>query len=128
MRWIMAFAFVAATTAWADGSDEIAFQDRLRHLEEELRCLVCQNQSLADSHADLANDLRREVEGLARQGKTDQEIVAFLTERYGDFVNYRPPLNHATLLLWIGPLLFLGIAIGAGVFYVRRHRNAEPSP
>ncbi len=106
--------------ALPDGNADIAFQDRLRHLEEELRCLVCQNQSLADSHAELAADLRREVERLAQQGKTDEEIILFLKDRYGDFVSYRPPLTTTTLPLWFGPLLFFGIAATGIVVYTRR--------
>jgi len=106
----------------ASNAVEVSFQDRLRRLEEELRCLVCQNQSLADSHADLANDLRREVEELAKQGKSDEEIVTFLKDRYGDFVTYRPPFNSATALLWLGPLLFFGIAIVGIVVYTRLRR------
>ncbi|CAK0756411.1 cytochrome c-type biogenesis protein CcmH [Gammaproteobacteria bacterium] len=111
--------------AMTSSTAEIAFQDRMRRLEEELRCLVCQNQSLADSHADLASDLRREVEELARQGKSDQEIITFLKERYGDFVSYRPPFNIATALLWLGPLLFFGIAVGGMVVYARYRRTPE---
>ncbi|CAK0744390.1 cytochrome c-type biogenesis protein CcmH [Gammaproteobacteria bacterium] len=113
------------TTAAPADATEIAFQDRLRRLEEELRCLVCQNQSLADSHADLASDLRREVEELARRGKSDAEIITFLKERYGDFVTYRPPFNTTTALLWMGPLLFFGIALGGIVVYVRLRRIPE---
>lgn len=105
-------------------NSEIEFNARLRNLEEELRCLVCQNQSLADSHADLANDLRREVEQLARQGKTDQEIINFLKARYGDFISYRPPFNSSTALLWIAPVIFFIIALLGLVIYTRRRRNA----
>jgi len=106
--------------------DESAFQERLRHLEEELRCLVCQNQSLADSNAELALDLRREIRQLANQGKTDAEIVHFLKERYGDFVSYRPPFKMSTLFLWIGPPLFLGIAL-IWVLIVTRRRRVKNS-
>ncbi|CAK0771250.1 cytochrome c-type biogenesis protein CcmH [Gammaproteobacteria bacterium] len=103
-------------------STDTAFQERMRRLEEELRCLVCQNQSLADSHADLAEDLRHEVEELARRGKSDQEIVDFLKERYGDFISYRPPFNMSTALLWISPFVFLIIALG-GVIIRARYRR-----
>lgn len=82
---------------------------RLKHLSLELRCLVCQNQSLADSHAPLAEDLRQEIRRLMAQGKTDEEVVEFLVARYGDFVRYRPPLKSTTWLLWFGPFLLLGV-------------------
>ncbi|MEM7467714.1 MAG: cytochrome c-type biogenesis protein [Pseudomonadota bacterium] len=85
-------------------------QARYEHLIEELRCLVCQNQSLADSHAELAQDLRDEVFRMLNENATDQEIRDFMVARYGDFVLYKPPLKLSTLLLWFGPLALLGIA------------------
>ena len=100
-------------------------QQRYERLVEELRCLVCQNQSLADSDADLARDLRDEVYQIIRSGKTDEEAVKFLVDRYGDFVLYRPPVKPATLLLWIGPFLLLA----SGLLFIRfrtRQRAAEP--
>ncbi len=84
---------------------------RFNNLIKELRCLVCQNQSLADSHAPLAQDLRKEVYLLFKQGKTDTEIMRFLTDRYGDFVLYSPPLKTNTMVLWAGPAIFLLIGI-----------------
>ncbi|HEV2976772.1 MAG TPA: cytochrome c-type biogenesis protein [Casimicrobiaceae bacterium] len=86
---------------------------RLKRLESELRCLVCQNQTLADSNADLADDLRREVRTLALAGKSDDDIRAYLVTRYGDFVLYDPPVKPVTWLLWFGPfaLLFAGGAV-----------------
>jgi cytochrome c-type biogenesis protein CcmH len=88
-----------------------ALQQRYEHLIRELRCLVCQNETIADSNADLAADLRREVHGMIAAGKSDAEIRAFLTDRYGDFVLYRPPLTRDTLLLWAAPALLLGIGV-----------------
>jgi cytochrome c-type biogenesis protein CcmH len=85
------------------------YQARLRALSEELRCLVCQNQSLADSNAELALDLKREVERLMTEGKTDADIKAFLVQRYGDFVLYKPPVQNNTLLLWGGPFALLAV-------------------
>ncbi|MDO5088087.1 MAG: cytochrome c-type biogenesis protein CcmH, partial [Comamonadaceae bacterium] len=82
--------------------------DRMHRLTQDLRCLVCQNESLADSHAPLAMDLKREIRTLMAQGQSDAQIRDFLTQRYGDFVNYQPPLRAGTLLLWAGPLLMLG--------------------
>jgi len=99
-------------------------QARYERLIEELRCLVCQNQSLADSDADLAKDLRDEVYGIIQSGKDEQEAIRFLTDRYGDFVLYRPPVKPITWLLWIGPLLIL---IGGGLFLWRRHTQSRPN-
>jgi cytochrome c-type biogenesis protein CcmH/NrfF len=82
-------------------------EKRLQKLSEELRCLVCQNQTIADSNAELAQDLRREVRGMIKDGKTDKEIVDFMVVRYGDFVLYRPPVKGITLLLWGGPIALM---------------------
>ena len=96
---------------------------RASHLEEQLRCLVCQNESLSGSHAELANDLRREIRTLIKDGKSDGEIMDFMVSRYGDFVRYRPPLKATTLLLWFGPaLLFLG---GFGALFVFLRRRSQ---
>jgi cytochrome c-type biogenesis protein CcmH len=97
-----------------------AVEQRLVTLAEELRCLVCQNQSLAESHADLAEDLRREVRGLIEKGKTDAEIKDFLVSRYGDFVLYQPPVKPTTWLLWGGPFALLVTAVAVLIFYLRR--------
>lgn len=86
-------------------------QVRYDNLINELRCLVCQNQSIADSNAGLASDLRREVHSMLLAGKTDAEILKFMTDRYGDFVLYRPPFVRRTLLLWLAPALLLGFGI-----------------
>ncbi len=87
---------------------------------EEVRCLVCQNQSLADSNADLAQDLRNEIYSMITADKSDSEIITFLVERYGDFVLYRPPLQENTWLLWLGPFLFLLIAIIVAILLIRK--------
>jgi cytochrome c-type biogenesis protein CcmH len=117
---IVALLFaVVASHARADA----ALEARLKNLEEELRCLVCQNQTLADSTAPLAEDLRREVRELALQGKSDAEIKQYLVARYGDFVLYKPPVKSTTLLLWFGPFAFL---LGGGVVWyavLRRRRS-----
>jgi cytochrome c-type biogenesis protein CcmH len=104
-------------------------QERRYHaLLEELRCLVCQNQSLEDSHADLAQDLRTEVHAMIVAGRGDDEILAFMVERYGDFVLYRPPVRRGTWLLWFGPFLLLGIAVAVAVCHSRsRAARAPPS-
>ena len=120
-------------TARAETAPGMSLLDvRLKHLESELRCLVCQNQTLADSNADLADDLRREVRELALAGKTDAEIKAYLVARYGDFVLYNPPLKPLTSLLWFGPFALL--AGGTLVWWIvlrRRERSAgahAPAP
>ncbi len=88
-------------------ADDPVLEERLMNLSRELRCLVCQNETLADSRADLAVDLRNEIREQMKAGKTDQEIIAFLTARYGDFVLYRPPVKASTYLLWFGPFVLL---------------------
>ena len=107
MRWLsLCFALVLGT-AFAATPADVAMATRLKKLDEELRCLVCQNQSLADSNAPLAQDLRREVRSLADAGKSDAEIKDFLVARYGDFVLYKPPVKSITWLLWFGPFVLL---------------------
>ena len=96
---------------------------RMVRITSELRCLVCQNQTIADSNAALAVDLRREARELLQQGKTDAEVVDYMTARYGDFVLYRPPLRGTTLLLWFGPALML--AGGAAVLVVVLRRRSR---
>ena len=101
-----------------------ATEKRMVAISSELRCLVCQNESLSGSHAELANDLRREIRTMIKDGKSDSEIMDFMVNRYGDFVRYRPPLKGTTLLLWFGPaLLFVGGLAGL-LFYLRRRNTA----
>jgi len=109
-------------------TDDPVIEQRLVNLAEDLRCLVCQNESLAGSHAELAEDLRREIRNQMKAGKSDQQVIAYLTERYGDFVLYRPPFKPETWLLWLGPLLFLGIGGGAWVLTLRRRRDMRAAP
>ncbi len=101
-------------------------QQESRYLEliEELRCMVCQNQNLADSNAALAQDLRDRTYDMVLSGKSDEEIIGYMVERYGDFVLYRPPLKATTLLLWAGPAIFLLIAAVTFMVYSRRIRKA----
>jgi cytochrome c-type biogenesis protein CcmH len=103
--------------------DEVT-ERRLVEISSELRCLVCQNESLSGSHAELANDLRREIRTLIKSGKSDSEIMDFMVSRYGDFVRYRPPLKVSTLLLWFGPALFLLGGLAALALYLRRRNRA----
>jgi cytochrome c-type biogenesis protein CcmH len=98
-------------------------QRRFNDLAAELRCLVCQNQSLADSDAPLARDLRRELQELIRSGRSDTEIKTYLTDRYGEFVLYRPPFDARTWWLWIGPGILVLLALGAVALIVRQRRR-----
>lgn len=128
MKYWLAFFLTLqlATTSWAGEAAPLAedpvVEQRLIAIAEELRCLVCQNESLAGSRADLALDLRREIRTLIKAGKTDAEIMDFMVSRYGDFVRYRPPVNPTTWMLWFGPFLLL---IGAIVVLVRMVRNSQ---
>ena len=99
---------------------------RLMVISEELRCLVCQNEALSSSHAELAEDLRREVRKLIRENKTDAEIKTYLVERYGDFVLYKPPLKPLTWPLWFGPFILFGLAL-VGLWRYLRLRKQLPS-
>ena len=101
-----------------------AVEKRLVDISSELRCLVCQNESLSGSHAELAYDLRREIRTMIKDGKSDKEIMDFMVDRYGDFVRYRPPLKASTLLLWFGPGLFMVVGLAGLVLYVRRRNKA----
>lgn len=94
----------------------------------ELRCLVCQNQTIADSNAELAGDLRRQVFEMLQQGKSKDEIVQFMTDRYGDFVLYNPPLKTKTALLWLGPIAFLITGFAMIFWFIRRKKIAAIMP
>jgi len=108
-------------------ADDPVTEQRLISISEEMRCLVCQNESLAGSRSDLANDLRREIRTLIKEGKSDDQIRSFMVERYGDFVLYRPPVKPITWLLWIGPFVILGIGIVGLLMYLRRRNSAVPN-
>jgi cytochrome c-type biogenesis protein CcmH len=113
-----------STLEFADNAQ----RERYVELTRELRCLVCQNQSLADSDADLAQDLRKEVYNMFQQGKTDQQIIEFLVARYWDFVLYRPPVKPSTAVLWVGPFLLLFLGLGVLIYSVKRRRHATQMP
>jgi cytochrome c-type biogenesis protein CcmH len=134
MRGVLALVFLlfmAAQSTWAAEAAPVAqdpeLERRVQALAEELRCLVCQNQSLADSHADLAVDLKNQVREKMKQGMTDEQIIEYMVARYGDFVLYRPPVKATTLLLWFGPLLLLVIGIAA-LFYRLSRRRVAAAP
>jgi cytochrome c-type biogenesis protein CcmH len=111
------YAAPVVTYDFASEEQEVLFNK----LSNELRCLVCQNQAIADSNADLAKDLRDEIYGMLQQGKSEEEIIEFMVARYGDFVLYNPPLKPLTWLLWFGPAL----AMIAGFFFVMRIINRQ---
>jgi cytochrome c-type biogenesis protein CcmH len=108
-------------------ADDPALEAHVNRIGEELRCLVCQNQTIADSHAGLATDLKNQIREQLRAGRSDRQIMDFMVERYGDFVLYRPPLKATTVLLWAGPFVLLALGIGVGVVVVRRRRDVAPS-
>lgn len=129
--WFLASFLLANASHAIDAErlDDPVLQQRYEQLTHELRCLVCQNETIADSNATLAVDLRREVREMMKAGKTDIEIRAFLTERYGDFVLYLPPVAPRTWLLWAAPaLLLLGGAAVAALVILRRARTARADP
>ncbi|MDD5319924.1 MAG: cytochrome c-type biogenesis protein CcmH [Methylococcales bacterium] len=99
-------------------------QEAYETLTSELRCLVCQNQTIADSNAELAADLRRQVYEMLQQGKSRQEIIRFMTDRYGDFVLYKPPFKGKTSILWIAPVVFLLMGLITVFFFIRRKKAA----
>ena len=101
-------------------AEDPVVEQRLIAISEELRCLVCQNESLAGSRADLALDLRRELRALIKQGQTDEQIKEFMVSRYGDFVLYRPPVKPTTWVLWLGPFVLMLAGVAALVVYLRR--------
>ena len=132
MRALAAALLLAiASLAWGQSSEianpDPAVERRLKGLAEELRCLVCQNQTIADSNAPLAVDLRNQIRAQIAQGRSDDQIRSYMVERYGDFVLYKPPFHAATALLWLGPPLLIAIGIGAFVLVVRRRRPATAS-
>lgn len=128
MKKILILLFcLLPTFSYAGEAKDLAadpvLEKRMIGLAERLRCLVCQNESLASSHAELAEDLRREVREQMGQGKSDQEIIDYLVARYGDFVLYEPPVKRYTLLLWFGPFALLLIGVGVLVYQLRKRRR-----
>lgn len=125
-----AFAQGVPATASVDAAAARALDERVMAIAHELRCLVCQNESIAESQADLALDLRREIREMFIAGKNEADVRRFLVERYGDFVLYKPPVQRSTWLLWGGPGLLLLVALGAfGWQLVQRRRHpSEDAP
>jgi cytochrome c-type biogenesis protein CcmH len=127
-RWLVLLCMALAACAAlareaAPAAADPDLEARMLRIASELRCLVCQNQTIADSNAGLAADLRQEARELLKQGKSDAEVVDYMTARYGDFVLYRPPLRATTLLLWFGPALML--AGGAAVLVIVLRRRSR---
>jgi cytochrome c-type biogenesis protein CcmH len=126
--FLFVIAFSGFAPAYGAATEDPALEQRVQRLAEELRCLVCQNQSLADSHAELAIDLKNQVREKLRQGASEKDVITFMTERYGDFVLYRPPMKAATLLLWFGPGLLMVAGLVALFMRLRRRAvAAEPA-
>ncbi len=127
MRWLLVIILLIPSLAAAEEARPLAdnpqIEARLKTLAVELRCLVCQNQTLADSNAPLAEDLRREVREMIAKDMSDREIIDFLVQRYGDFVLYRPPWKATTTLLWLGPFLLLIAGATALVLALRRRQK-----
>ena len=128
-RWLLALCLAlplgALAKEAAPAADDPVLEARVMRIASELRCLVCQNQTIADSHADLAQDLRNQVREMLQQGKSEAEILDYMTQRYGDFVLYRPPVKSTTTLLGYGPaaLLVGGVVV---LIVVLRRRSALP--
>jgi cytochrome c-type biogenesis protein CcmH len=118
--------------AWAGEAQPVAadpaLEERVTALATELRCLVCQNQTLADSNAPLAVDLRNQIRERMREGASERDIIAYMVERYGDFVLYRPPWKATTLLLWLGPILLMLGGLAALYYRLARRRREEAKP
>lgn len=124
----LTFAIVALLvsipiSATAQNADDAALDERMRVFTQQLRCLVCQNETLADSQAMLAMDLKSQIREQMKAGKSDKEILAYLTQRYGDFVLYRPPVKRSTYLLWFGPFVLLGGGLYLLFRYIRNRRE-----
>ncbi len=121
--FFLSLSFLSTAEQSSDLSAD--FQEKVKSISAELRCLVCQNQTIADSNASLAVDLRNQVSRMLRQGKSEQEIKQYMVERYGDFVLYDPPVKERTWALWFGPFLLLALAI-AFLVSNQLKRRAEP--
>ena len=125
---LISFGFMFAGQAVSDVAESMsdldpAMQERFKKLASELRCLKCQNQTIYDSKAGLADDLKKQIKTQIKEGRDDQEIIDYLVARYGDFVRYRPEVNTFTMLLWIGPFLLLVIGVASLIIHIRRRQQ-----
>jgi len=131
MKIWLVFAFLllmlASTLGWSKEAVPVAedpeVEKRMLALTMDLRCLVCQNESIADSRADFSNDMRREIRQKIKENKSDEEIIQFLVDRYGDFVLYNPPIKPTTIMLWFGPILLFVIGFISLLTYLKRRRE-----
>src|SRR3990172_7108090 len=125
---VLVFLLLLGGAAWAKEAAPAAadpkLEERMMAIAAELRCLVCQNQSIADSDADLAKDFRNQIREKLQQGQSERDIIGYMTARYGDFVLWRPPFKPTTLLLWLGPLLLVVAGLIALFFRLARERKA----
>jgi cytochrome c-type biogenesis protein CcmH len=126
--WALGVALAAFAQTAEVAQPDAATERRVKALAEELRCLVCQNQTIAESNAPLASDLRGQIRGQIAQGRSDAQIRGYMVERYGDFVLYRPPFKATTALLWMGPFALLAIGIAVFVRITRRRRDSPLAP
>ncbi|TNF35644.1 MAG: cytochrome c-type biogenesis protein CcmH [Gammaproteobacteria bacterium] len=122
---LLMFPLMSHAKIEAYSFDDPAQEESYNKLIAELRCLVCQNQNLADSNAELAQDMRRKTYEMVRAGKSEKEISDFMVTRYGDFVMYRPPMKSTTLLLWFGPLVIFLIALTIVITYMRKQKKQQ---
>ena len=132
-KWPVLIVLLLLGSAWAQDHAVLEFsrpeyKERYNSLINQLRCLVCQNQTIADSHAELALDLRKRVYEMIEQGASDKDIIDFMAQRYGNFVLYNPPLEPSTMLLWFAPFIAVGVGSVVLLLYiVRRNKNAVPA-
>jgi cytochrome c-type biogenesis protein CcmH len=126
MLLLCALLSVAHAKEAAPAAADPVLEARMQKIAIELRCLVCQNQTIADSPAGLSDDLRREIREQLQRGATDEQVVQYMTDRYGDFIRYRPPVKGSTVALWVGPLVLLVGGIGVLVFALRRRTRLSP--
>ena len=124
----LALSFAVHAGEAPSAAADPAIEKRATMLAEELRCLVCQNQTIADSNAPLAVDLREQVRDQIKQGRSDNEIIDYMVERYGDFVRYRPPMKTTTMLLWFGPVLLMFVALFVLLRRLRAGRDETAAP
>ena len=131
-RLLLALMFACCISLQAKEAPNLAadpaLEARVMLIAEELRCLVCQNETIAASHADLAVDLRKQIALKLTQGQSQQQILDFMVERYGDFVLYRPRLKPVTVVLWAGPFVLLGVGLTVMALNIRRRRRSGPTP
>jgi cytochrome c-type biogenesis protein CcmH len=128
-RWLLLLLMLCAVAMAKEAAPvaaDPALEARVVAITAELRCLVCQNQTIADSTSGLADDLRNQVRDQLRKGASDAQVLSFMTERYGDFVLYRPPFKATTALLWLGPTALLVIGLGALMLVLRRRSKLAP--